>query len=508
MYRSSLFLTAALIGTTIALVQPAAAAKSVSEVEAIARSVAVEIKLQKYGSVGSGVIINKKGDLYTLVTNEHVVCGNRRCSELPSGESYNLGLSDGQQYRVRGSSIRLLSDGLDLAIIQFRSSRNYAVAKVTALGSLKANEGIYVVGFPSSQPGFAFNAGGTIAVVNKRLKDDGGGYTIIYDATTLPGMSGGGVFDGNGELVAIHGQGTKYNENTDFGYNSSVGSKVYRKSSKTGFNRGIPIRWLVQNLAEEGINLGTARSISGIRAARFQVPTTADEFFISGFNKFVDPGDSVVAGKKEAIQELSMAIRLNSEYAVAYYLRAIIYEQIQDFKKALEDYDKAISIHPGAFLAYHNRAILKAENFSDYPGALKDYDQAVLINPAYAPTYYSRGVLKQIKLDDIEGAFNDYTQAISINPRFPEAYQNRAILKYTNREDIPGAFSDCNQAISINSEYAEAYMLRGILKASKRNDRTGAIQDFRQAARLFREQGNTQNLQLVIGVLQQLGATE
>jgi hypothetical protein len=69
MYRSSLFLTAALMGTTVALVQPVAAAISVSEVEAIAKAVVVEIKLQQNDSVGSGVIISRKGDIYTLVTN-------------------------------------------------------------------------------------------------------------------------------------------------------------------------------------------------------------------------------------------------------------------------------------------------------------------------------------------------------------------------------------------------------------------------------------------------------
>jgi S1-C subfamily serine protease len=152
MYRSSWFLTAALMGTTVALiqivlVQPMAAAKSASEVEAIARSVAVEIKLQKDGSVGSGVIINKKGDLYTLVTNGHVVCGDRRCAELPSGESYNLGLADGQQYRVKASSIRLLGNDLDLAIIQFRSNRNYAVAKMAAPGNLKTEDKVYTADF-------------------------------------------------------------------------------------------------------------------------------------------------------------------------------------------------------------------------------------------------------------------------------------------------------------------------------------------------------------------------
>jgi serine protease Do len=259
MYRSSLFLTAALMGTTVALVQPVAAAISVSEVEAIAKAVVVEIKLQQNDNVGSGVIIGRKGYIYTLVTNRHVVCGNQNCSKLPSGESYSLGLADGQRYRVRASSIRLLGSDLDLAIIQFRSNRNYAVAKLPAPGSLKFDDDVYTAGFPLEQPGFTFGKGKAIAVVNSRLKNkkgdnvDGGGYSIVYDAPTLPGMSGGGVFDGNGQLVAIHGQGDKYKENTEIDDKSRVDSKI-------GYNRGIPVRWLVQNLAEIGINLGTALS--------------------------------------------------------------------------------------------------------------------------------------------------------------------------------------------------------------------------------------------------------
>jgi S1-C subfamily serine protease len=144
MYRSSLFLTAALVGTTVALVQPVAAAISVSEVQVIARAVAVEIKLKSDpNAVGSGVIVDRQGDLYTLVTNKHVVCGSSSCSKLSAGEIYSLGLSDGQRYQVKGSSVRLLGDDLDLAIIQFRSSRNYAVVKVAAAGSLKVEDEVY-----------------------------------------------------------------------------------------------------------------------------------------------------------------------------------------------------------------------------------------------------------------------------------------------------------------------------------------------------------------------------
>jgi S1-C subfamily serine protease len=165
MYRSSLFLAAALVGTNMALVQPIAAAKSASEVEAIAKAVTVEIRLRKTDTVGSGVIIDRKGDLYTIATNAHVVCGNQRCSKLPSGENYSLGLADGQQYQVKGLSIRLLGNDLDLAIIQFRSNLNYAVAKVSAPESLKTDDKVYTAGFPFEQPDFTFGEGKAIAVV-------------------------------------------------------------------------------------------------------------------------------------------------------------------------------------------------------------------------------------------------------------------------------------------------------------------------------------------------------
>jgi tetratricopeptide (TPR) repeat protein/S1-C subfamily serine protease len=609
MYRSSLFLTAALIGNTIVLVQPAATAKSASEVKAIARAVTVEIKLQQKGTNGSGIIIQKQGNLYTLVTNRHVICGASDCIKIPINEVFTLELPDGQKYKVPKGSIKLLGSSdnvVDLAIIQFRSNRNHSVAKVAAPGSLKVEDDVYTAGFPFEQPGFALGGGKAIAVVNKRLTGDNGGYTIVYDAFTLPGMSGGGVFDGNGQLVAIHGSGDRFKENTDLNDKSKIDGKI-------GYNRGIPVRWLMQNLAEVGINLGTDRSISGIRAARSQVPATADEYFIAGFNKLVDPGDNVISGKRQAIQEFSTAIRLNPKYQYAYFTRAFTYEQVQEFQKSLADYNQSISINPKDSLAYNNRGLLKANKLNDIQGALADYNQsisinpkdylaynnranlkytklndiqgaftdynqAISINPKYSIIYYNRAILKENKLNNIQGALTDYNQAISINlkyseaynnrgllkknklndiqgaladynqgiiinPKYSEAYNNRAILKadklndmqgaladynqgiiinpkdaeaYYNRailkanklKDIKGALTDYNQAIIINPKNAEAYNNRAILKANKLKDIQGSIKDFRQAAKLFREQGNTQNYQLAIENLRQLGATE
>jgi tetratricopeptide (TPR) repeat protein/V8-like Glu-specific endopeptidase len=538
MYRSSLFVAAALIGTTVALVQPAVAAKSAGEVEAIAKSVIAKIKLENKDSNGSGVIIQKQGNLYTLITNRHVICGRSDCARIPINEVFTLELPDGQQYKVPKDAIKLLSSSdsvLDLAIIQFRSSRNYKVAQVSTQGDLKTEDNVYTAGFPAEEPGFTIGKGNVIAVVNKRLTGDSGGYTVIYNAQTLPGMSGGGVFDSNGQLVAIHGYGDRFRENTEIDNASRVGSKV-------GLNRGIPVRWLVKSLIKLDIKLGSDQSIINIEDINSSTPTTADEYFIAGFNAIIDPGDNFITGKKQAIQKLSVAIRLNPKYQFAYFMRAIAYEQVQDFQKSLADYNQSIFLNPKFFNAYFNRAKLKDEKLNDTQGALIDYDQTILLNPNFYSAYLNRGVLKYTKLNDAQGAVSDYNQSIILNPKLAAAYLNRGILKYTKLSDPLGALSDFNQAIVFNPKfptayynrallkdnlnntqealadynqailfdpkYANAYNNRAILKYTQMNDQAGAIQDLRQAAKFFREQENAQGLQMAIKNLQKLDATE
>jgi S1-C subfamily serine protease len=105
------------LGSVAALVSfaPAAAAKSPAEVEQIAKAVSVEIRVDGTDSakptlrerVGSGVIVHRQGNLYTLVTNRHVVCGNPRivgdaikfCT-LPRRQNYTLIAADQRKYVV------------------------------------------------------------------------------------------------------------------------------------------------------------------------------------------------------------------------------------------------------------------------------------------------------------------------------------------------------------------------------------------------------------------------
>jgi Tfp pilus assembly protein PilF len=496
-----------ILGTIVALVAvaPAAAAKSPAEIEQIAKAVSVEM----ITGVGSGVIVHRQGNLYTLLTNRHVVCGSRSCDASELSNVYRLRTADGQVHQVPKSAVQLLKDAaggsLDLASVQFRSDRSYQVAKVAEPDSLKVDDAVYTAGFPKGQ-GWLFGSGEAKAVVNRRLLGDGGGYTVIYNAETLKGMSGGGAFDKNGHLVAVHGEGDRYRENTQ-AENVASSTWKWEVNSKTGSNRGIPVRWVVQGLGDLGILVGNRRPLNQNEVVNPAGVATADEYFISGFNKLVEPGTDFRSGRKEAVAQFSQAIRLNPRYTTAYFMRAYVQALLQAYPEALDDFNKAILLNPKYELAHYNRAALK-DQLNDPQGALADYNEEISLNPKYAAAYINRGKLKQSKLNDSQGALADYEKAISISSEFSEAHYNRAILKYTKLNDIQGALTVYHSAISINPKFSEAHYNRALLKKNKLNDRPGAIQDFRQAAKLFREQGNTQNSQLAIENLRLLGATE
>jgi Tfp pilus assembly protein PilF len=490
-----------ILGCTMALITYAdlAVAKSMAEVETIARATTLKISLLKNKNFGSGVVIHRQGPVYTIVTNRHVVCGGSWCDRLPEDETYTLGLPSGQSIKVKPTAIKFLGTDLDLATIQFRSQSNYTVATI-ATNPVKVTEQIYTAGFPFEQPKFTFGAGETFAVASQRLKGDRGGYGIIYDARTLPGMSGSGVFNQQGQLVAIHGVGDRFAKGNSF--------SNYRIGSKTGFNRGISASLLVQSLAQAGINFKTPVNLSPLSRGNSATRLTADDYFILGFNKLVDPGPDAEAGQLQAIQEFSRAIQLNPNYEMAYFMRAVTYEELREYLKALQDYDRTIEIDPKDADNYYVRAVHKIEspNIRDYRGALIDLNRAIALNPRYTRAYIQRGTLKYEKLKDFKGALADLNQAISISPRSVSAYQERASLK-RELEDFRGALADYDRAIKINPKSADTHFNRAGLRL-KLKDRAGAIQDYRQAARLYRERGNSKYANFAVQVLESIGAKE
>lgn len=171
---------------------------------------AISIKVLAHGeTIGSGVLLHRHQQVYTVITNAHVI----QASSAP----FQLQTHDGQIYATALISTPA-GQNRDLSILRFQTQRTYAVAKLAVM-SPKIGDRVWSSGFPllsataaegkvaSRQPS---QADWGVHTVNARVTQVlpiaiAGGYSIGFDRGIGKGMSGGPMINQAGELVGING---------------------------------------------------------------------------------------------------------------------------------------------------------------------------------------------------------------------------------------------------------------------------------------------------------------
>ena len=201
---------------------------------------------------GSGTIIAKEGDTYTVLTAAHVVCEREDATQNCGDFSYTILAPDGNEYPVDKSSIKIEA-GIDLAVVKFNSSQDYQVA---TLANYNHNfvDLVFAAGYPKlkNNSPWRFNPGmivdkdfglliskesdfslpGIGSLGSKSILSLTGGYELVYTSITYGGMSGGPVLDSLGRVIGIHGRA----EGEEVSNSSINDGKV-----QIGFSLGIPV---------------------------------------------------------------------------------------------------------------------------------------------------------------------------------------------------------------------------------------------------------------------------
>lgn len=92
---------------------------------------------------------------------------------------------------------------------------------------------------------------------------------------------------------------------------------------------------------------------------------------------------------KAAIEDYQLALLLNSSYPEAHYNLADTYEEIPDYDKALEEYQRAINADFAFYQAYNNLSRLYILRRRDYGAALRLLDRAMNLKPQEPSVQYS-----------------------------------------------------------------------------------------------------------------------
>lgn len=496
-----------------------------NDVNNIAQQITVQIDVPNTSHCkGSGVIIVKQGNTYTVLTAEHVIRETEECDR----KKLEIITPDNQRYLVdvNENTVKTLP-GVDLAVLKFTSKLSYQVATLARHDLEKKGGLVFVSGLPGSTVangknnrlftiGTLFNKEwGSISVKDSLSLTYG--YELVYTNITEAGVSGGPVLDIRGHVIGIHGRADG---------EAVVDEAGSGRSMHLGYSLGVPINTFLSLVTKVGIEPTQLRiytaeppsltesetqSIKLSLLKRVQKPNNSNDAI-----NWLNYGNQLwrLEQYEEALAAFDRAIQIKPDFYQAWYSRGLVLLSLEKYSEAVEAFERAIQEsqekfalawrgkgealinlqrYPEALASIEKAVALNPKDFlvrvyqgillqaqERYQEAIVAYDQAIKINPH--PWAYNNRSSVRAKLGDKEGALADVNKALEIDPDYAESYLQRSYIR-SEWEDREGALADVNKALEIAPNYADAYYSRGLLQYY-RGDRAEAIADLGKAIRL------------------------
>jgi tetratricopeptide (TPR) repeat protein len=480
----------------------------VEQIDKIASEITVLIDTS---SSGSGVLIAKErgwfDTTYYVLTAKHVIQGKNE---------FDIVTPDGERYRRSQNDVVEYLPDADLAVVQFASNKQYALARLTDWDFQNRStffenyeedtSWAFVSGFPDpkQEPTFPkqkrlFTAGNLRNATDSPFRGSDSsltdGYELTYTASTYRGMSGSPILDTNGRLIGIHGRNTgeQVEGNRRIILGDSIGVPITRiLKNKVGklqkivtsidINRKPPVKtvdspskYLLIFLLQEYPNL--SKSCRDDRCLNYINRLTRFGFYQDAFR----------------LTEDYLSNRDNRKFYPAWFLRARALQGLGKHREAFSSLDEAVRLNPDFYEAKIVQCSYLWGKAKEYENAVKTCDQGIEIikrleksgNLKVRPfNVWHQKATALAYMGKNKESIEAYNIAISIFPN-PHSYLNRGGSR-RDLGDHKGAIEDYNKAIQLNPKYIYGYINRAFQRLEI-GDKEGANQDFDIAAKINME---------------------
>jgi Tfp pilus assembly protein PilF len=161
----------------------------------------------------------------------------------------------------------------------------------------------------------------------------------------------------------------------------------------------------------------------------------------------------------KAIDSYNKALSLKPDYAEAYSNMGLALQDQGNLDKAIDSYNKALSLKPDYAEAYNNMGVALQDQ-GNLDKAIESYNKALSLKPDYPKAYNNMGLALQDQGKHDE-AIEVYNKALSLKPDYAEAYNNMG-LALQDQGKLDKAIESYNKALSLKPDYAEAYSNMGV----------------------------------------------
>ncbi|MCC0179256.1 tetratricopeptide repeat protein, partial [Waterburya agarophytonicola K14] len=238
------------------------------DLEQIATSISVKITSETNG--GSGVLIAREDNVYTVLTNNHVVENQQKIT---------IQTSDGKNHQAK--KVNVDSDEKDVALLQFSSDIDYQIAALKNSKNIAKGDRVFISGFPfrdktSESRELIFRNGRVSFILQKALK---AGYKIGYvteENAVEKGMSGGAILDRSGKLIGINGIHANPLWGNPYIYENGDTPNEELRAKMSLSNWGVPVEILTQYAPNIAIEIPTEQLSASAESEKKTTVKTPD----------------------------------------------------------------------------------------------------------------------------------------------------------------------------------------------------------------------------------------
>jgi tetratricopeptide (TPR) repeat protein len=189
---------------------------------------------------------------------------------------------------------------------------------------------------------------------------------------------------------------------------------------------------------------------------------------------------------KSAEFDLNNAIKIEPNNIDYLYFRGLLYEELKDVDKAIQDYKTILAFNQENIDARNNIGLIYYEQ-GNIDLAIEQYNEGIaleLSSPTSAAYCYLNRAVIYTELGKLDEALLDYSKAIELNESTPGFYIDRAFFYCEKKNDNKRAYDDFSKAIELNPGDTVSWYFRGNFCFNYLKNNTRALQDFNELLKI------------------------